>query len=74
MVASRRLCLTACGELRRLKSNILYCIVYCIDNNRRGIGTLICSIRNDKCEMLIKIDCTAFQELTEVQQLEFSFK
>ena len=31
MVAGRRLCLTACGELRRLKSNILYCIVlYCI--------------------------------------------
>jgi len=27
MVANRRLCLTACGELRRLKSNIvLYCI------------------------------------------------
>jgi len=28
MVASRRLCLTACGELRRLKTNILYCIVF----------------------------------------------
>jgi len=25
MMAGRRLCLTACGELRRLKSNILYC-------------------------------------------------
>jgi hypothetical protein len=26
MVAGQRLCLTACGELWRLKSNVLYCL------------------------------------------------
>jgi len=33
----QRLCLTTCGELLRLKSNILYCIVIQIDHFMTGL-------------------------------------